>query len=205
MSPREFDFESFWDDLKAKKKAPAGPETIQVISGRAADLDDMLEVACAKTAQDLMQKYQQHRGQNLTVETLADIVTTGVRTFMERWHESLRGQNLAGLIEFVLEGQSLTPAEMTGFVQALPRSLLERITRSAVGSASGIHSLMAVEYGRRLGNVQHYTLRPDQGHVLVEFLTSEDQKVSFRLDEDIELTESGVVTGVSEETEQQSA
>jgi hypothetical protein len=183
----ELDFESFWADLRPKKRLPTKDE-IRIVSGKAADLGDMLEETCVKVASELTRKYQKHHGESLTVEILTDIVSTGVRTFMERWHESLRRQNLTGLIEFVLEGQSLTPQEMTGFVRALPMSLLERICNSVVASASGIHGLMAVEHARRRGIIRSYVLQPkDWGKIEVEFINRDGQKVSFYLDEGFDL------------------
>jgi hypothetical protein len=184
----DLDFESFWADLRARRK-PASGETIQIISDRSSNIEGMLNVACEKAAFDLAKKYEPYRGKAMTTDMLADVVSAGVRVFMEKWHEGLRGHNLAGLIEIVLEGQSLTPDEMVGFVRALPRSLLERISSSALGSATGIHGLMAVEFARRQGEVREYILRPDSGRVLVEFVNRDNQEVAFYLDETFKLTE----------------
>jgi len=189
-----FDFEAFWEDLRSPAKEPDAPDAIQVVGGKSPDLTGLLEKTCEKTAQDLAQRFQSHHGETMTVKLLADIVTTGVRTFMENWHDGLRRQNLAGLIEFVLEGQSLTPEEMTGFVRALPLSLLQRISESAIGSATGIHGLMAVEYARRRGEVTSYILQSDKDRVVVEFTNRLDQRASFYLDEEFEMTDPGVST-----------
>lgn len=187
----DLDFESFWADLRVRRK-PVTKDAIQIVGGRTSDVGDMLNVACEKAAFELAQKYQRYQGQSMTTDMLAEVVSTGVRIFMEKWHEGLRGHNLSGLIEIVLEGQSLTPDEMRGFVRALPRSLLERISSSALGSATGIHGLMAVEFARRQGEVRDYILRPESGRVLVEFVNREGQEVTFYLDETFKLIEQPV-------------
>lgn len=184
----DLDFESFWADLRAKK-GPVTKDVIQVVGGRTSDVGDMLNIACEKAAFELAKKFRQYSGVSMTTDLLAEVVSTGVRIFMEKWHEGLRGHNLAGLIEIVLEGQSLTPDEMRGFVRALPRSLLERISSSALGSATGIHGLMAVEFARRQGEVRDYTLRPESGRIRVEFVNQQGQEVSFYLDETFKLAE----------------
>jgi hypothetical protein len=194
-----FDFESFWDDLRATGKQPEPPDEILIVGGKGTDLTGVLQSACEKAAHDLSVKYQERQGEILTLEVLADIVTTGVRIFMEKWHDGLREQNLAGLIEFVLEGQSLTPEEMTGFVRALPMSLLGRISESAIGSATGIHGLMAVEYARRRGDVRSYILEAEEGKVIVEFINRQDQRVRFSLNEEFKLVTNDPDSGVSTE------
>lgn len=196
--PDPFDFESFWDDLRGSGK-PEPPDEVLVVGGKGTDLTGMLEKTCEKTARDLAQKFQQHHGQTMTVELLAEVVSAGVQAFMENWHDGLREQNLAGLIEFVLEGQSLTPEEMTGFVRALPLSLLGRISESAIGSATGIHGLMAVEYARRQGDVRSYILQAEEGKVTVEFVNRQDQRVRFSLHEEFKLISDNPDSGVSTE------
>jgi hypothetical protein len=186
----DLDFEDFWADLRARKK-PASKDTIQIVGPRASDVGGMLNIVCEKASFELSQKYSALLGgRPLTTEILADLVSTGVRVFMEKWHEGLRGHDLAGLIEIVLEGQSLSPDEMRGFVRALPQSLLQRIASSALGSATGIHGLMAVEFARRQGEVQDYVLRSDSGKVVVEFVNRGGQQASFYLDETFKINES---------------
>jgi len=190
--------ESFWKDLvPIRSEPPPAPAEglIKVVGGKATDLDASLELACAKATHELAQRFEVHRGQPMTTELLAQIISVGVKTFMEKWREGLKGQDLAGLIEIVLEGQSLPLEELRGFVRALPTALLERVARSALGAASGTHGLMAIEHARRAGSLRDYTLGQDSGRLYAEFTHSHTQEgeegntVRFYLDDEFQIPE----------------
>jgi len=180
--------ESFWKDLRPVGPRPVVEGLIVVNSGKVTDLDASLELACEKTTHELTQQFQHYSGAMLTTEMLVELVTTGVKVFMNSWREGLKSHDLAGLIELVLVGQNLPLDDLRGFVRALPSSLLERVARSAVGGASGLHGLMGIEHARRAGHLQEYTLGQDAGRLFAEF-GHQGQEVRFFLDDEFELPE----------------
>ena len=165
MANEELNLEDDWADLR-----PAN--NIQLVQNRASDIKGQLLLASEKTAYDLAIKFRKSQGEPLTVELLAQVISDGLKLFMEKWLECLRGQDLAGLIEIVLEGQKgrLTPAEMRSFIRALPDSLLEKIAQTALDSCTGIHALMGIEAHRRAGGAE-YTLETVLGSVVVTTTT----------------------------------
>jgi len=196
-SPDDDTLESFWQDLRPVNLAPRQPEEglIKVHSGRVTDLDASLEMACAKATQELGTLFARHRGVSMTHELLAEVVATGVKVFMEKWREGLKGADLAGLVEIVLEGQNLPLEELRGFVRALPTPLLERVAKSALGTASGTHGLMAIEHARRNGSLRDYTLGQDSGKLYAEFTHprepggQEGETIRFYLDDEFHVPE----------------
>lgn len=181
-NPNEYDLQECWEDIR--RKSP-----ILVVRDRPSQLKDSLELVTAKTGWDLAQECADLRGKVVTPEILVTVVARAVRLFMAKWYEHLRGQNLAGLIEIVVEGQDLTPSEMKAFLGALPTGLLERIARSAVGSGTGIHGLIGVEHARRTGSLTDYSIGRDPGcgnRVFVRF-PRDGKDVEFFLDEQFEL------------------
>jgi hypothetical protein len=156
---------------------------VEVVTNRPSDIKSQLLIASEKTGFDLAQKFAQYNGQILTAEILAKIVAEGVGTFMEKWFEGLRSQDLSGLIEIVLEGQNhkMTPAEMLGFVHALPISVIEKIVATAIGSGTGIHALMALEKHRRTGGGPTYVIETISGQVMVRFDHPGRGEVQFSL------------------------
>ena len=188
MSDDGDSLESFWKDLRPVGPRPTVEGLITVNSGKVTDLDASLELAREKTNHDLAQQFQHYSGQRLTTEMLAELVAAGVKTFMTSWREGLKNHDLAGLIELVLAGQDLPLDDLRGFVRALPVSLLERVARSAVGGASGVHGLMAIEHARRSGRLREYTLGQDSGRLFAEF-GHEGHEVRFFLDDEFELPE----------------
>ncbi len=178
---------SEWEELEADWKL-LQKSPIQVVTDRASDLKSQIELAGAKTIFELRQYAQNHLLQDapLTTDLIAKLVMKAVETFMAKWQEGLRGQNLAGLIEIVLEGQDLTPEEMRGFLGALPDSLLQKILDSGIHSksANGIHALVAIESHLRLRKVSTYKIGKDLGRVYVEFTDPKTLSlVKFFLDE----------------------
>jgi len=179
----ELELEDFWKDIRRQP-------TLVVVSDRPGDVKSQLLLASEKTAFALAQKFAEDNGQRLTPELLAKIISEGVKVFMEKWFEGLRSQDLSGLIEIVLEGQQhkLTPAEMQGFVRALPDSMITKILATAIGSGTGIHALMALEKHRRV-NGQEYTIEPISGQIMVRFTQSGRGEIQFGLYESFNLNE----------------
>jgi len=175
------DFESCWAELR--EKSP-----IRVVTTKASDLRSQMEIACAQTSFELAQHLKTLQGKSLAdPQVLSDLVSKAVVTFMEKWHAALRGQNLAGLIELVLEGQDLTPNEMRGFIQALPESLLNKVVESAIGTATGVHALMALEVHLRARSIRDYTLGKESLRTYVEFHDpGHNAMVRFYLDDLVE-------------------
>jgi len=179
----EEDLEECWGALR--RKSP-----ILVVRDQPSQLKDNLELVTAKTAHDLAKECRDFKGKTFTAEIIGTIVAKAVRVFMEHWYEHLRGQNLSGLIEIVLEGQDLTPTEMVDFVRAIPTKLVEKIAQSAVGSGTGVHGLMGVEHARRCGQLGDYSIGRDPGsdnRVYVRF-QRDGKDVEFFLDEHFELS-----------------
>jgi hypothetical protein len=180
--PEELDLESYWDDIRVRSP-------IRLVSTQASNIKDSLTLAGEKTIFDLQKEFKKHIGQPSTIELMAEMMTLAVRTFMKHWYEDLRHQDLAGLVEIVLEGQNLTPVEMQKFVRALPQSLVERIAKSAMGTANGIHGLIGIEHAYRTGNLQDYKIIRDiNDRVYVEFTDPKRKRqVQFFLDEKFDL------------------
>jgi hypothetical protein len=173
------DFEECWDAIR--RETP-----IRLVKNRASDLHEQLEIACAKTAFELAGFVKQFDHQALDSTVIAKIVAKSTTIFMEKWREGLKGQNLTGLIEIVLESQDLSTTEMKGFLQALPSSLVQRILDSAIGAgdASGVHALIALESTMRVRGIKDYTIGKTDGRISVEFLDPTHSKlVKFFLDE----------------------
>ncbi len=179
----DLELEDFWKDIRRQP-------TLVVVSDHPADVKSQLLIASEKTAFALAQKFADDNGRPLTPELLSRIISEGVKVFMEKWFEGLRDQDLSGLIEIVLEGQQskLTPAEMQGFVRALPDSMITKILATAIGSGTGIHALMALERHRRV-NGQEYTIEAISGQVMVRFTQPERGEVQFGLYESFNLDE----------------
>lgn len=181
MEREDDDLEAYWADVRPQK-------LVEVVRTRGSDLDGMMQLAAEQTIFDLTHDIRKKHDQKpITAEILADIVATGVRTFMVKWREALTNQNLTGLIEIVLEGQQLTAEEMQGFVRALPKSILERIASSAVGSATGTHALMSLEFIRRESGL-NYHLGTTGARIWAEFSHPRTKEtVRFFLDETFRL------------------
>lgn len=127
-------------------------------------------------------------GLPLTSEALSKIVATCVAMFMGKLYQRLKGEELAGLIEIVLEGQNLPPDELKGFVRALPESLLKKIVESVVGTANGVHALMAIELTHRNGNLsEDYTMHQrSDGRIYISVPQKNNEIVNIYLDDKFE-------------------
>lgn len=182
IADREDDLAAVWDEIRP-------PSPITVVSARGSDFQSLATVASEQTIFDLAQVIKKKYDQKaVTSEMLADVVTTGVRMFLERWRTLLTDQNLTGLIEIVLEGQHLTASEMQGFVQALPLTLLTKIANSAVGTVSGTHALLSMEIHRRAGSGPEYTMGSEGRKIWVEFVhPGRNEAVRFFTDEAFEV------------------
>jgi len=181
---------SEWEDLEADWELLQKKSPITVVSNKPSDLRSQLELAGAKSLFELKTFAKKFDGQPFTAEVLAEVMAKTVALFMEKWHEGLRGQNLSGLIEIVLEGQDLSPEEMRGFLGALPDSLLQRILDSGIQSksADGVHGLVAMERHLRARNIRDYRIGKDFGRVYVSFFEPKvGAEVRFFLDEIFEL------------------
>lgn len=177
------DFDDDWQDIRPKP-------LVRIISDQPSRLKDAMVLASETAAFDLAQKSKSYVGKPVTSEILRSIAAQAVRLFMERWYDGLRGQNLAGLIEIVIEGQDLDPSEMSSFIRALPTRLVEKIADSAVESGTGVHGLMGIEYARRTGRLGDYSIGRDPGsdnRVYVRFRKG-DKDIEFFLDEHFELS-----------------
>lgn len=172
--------EDYWEAVQSR-------HLIKVVRDRAADFREQLEIASAKAVFE-MQTMSKYVNQPLDAANLSKLLADAIKIFMEKWYEGMRGQNLAGLLELVLEGQDLPLSELKGFVQALPVSMLERVVRSAVGSSgSGIHLVMAMELHMRQRNITDYTLDREAGRLFIEFVDPKrDAHIKFFLDEVVE-------------------
>ncbi len=177
-----------WQELQEcwKELRPQSPITL--VTTRASDLQSQLAIVAAKTTFELT-KYanDKHTNRPFTGELLADVAAKGVEIFMRKWFEHLRSQDLAGLIEVVLEGQHLSPNEMKGFLTALPEGLLERIQKASIGTVTGVHALIAFELHRRKRSITDYTLTKEGQRTRVEFRDpGRGVPISFYLDEAFE-------------------
>ena len=183
--------ESFWQDLHpVRPRGGVDPRQQR----KSTDLDASLKLACEKATHELTQQFADLDGQLLTLEILGHVISTGVKIFMAKWREGLKEQDLACLIEIVLEGQSLPLNELQGFVRALPSPLLERIAKSALGrKATGTHGLMALEHAQRTGLLNDYVLGQDSGKLYAEFTHPRSpgepggERIRFYLDDEFEV------------------
>lgn len=165
-SEGEFELEKSWDALRQSNQEPRKPTLVQ------------------RSLWDVLNKVTNDLVEDVDDKTLA-LVTWGIQTFIKEWTDNLRNQDTAGLIEIVLERQNLSNSELQGFVQALPLTLLGKISKSGLGGGSGIHALMALEVARRNGQVA-YVIRKIGERVRVD-ATNEQGAFQFYIDDDIDV------------------
>lgn len=179
MPPPDLDLDADWADLR-----PPTPETIQLARN---DLPGLMEMALVKTQYDLRKHIEKLDQTTVTGETLANIVTHGVKLFWEHLTAGAKGVDTVGLIEVILSTQGLPAGELKQFVRGLPRTLLDRIVQSKLGAqAGGIHALLALEVLVRDGRENDYNLvtLPSGGiEVTVNARAHNNKSLSFRLDE----------------------
>jgi hypothetical protein len=175
-----------WNELQEYWKELRPPSPIILVSNRPSDLKSQLAIVAAMTTAEL-QKVHRDPGVYATNGDVTSLVSKGIEVFMQKWFEHLKSQDLAGLIEVVLEGQQLSPEEMKGFLMALPGSLLERITKASIGTVTGVHALVAFELHRRKRNITDYTLSKEGERTKVEFRDPSRQvPISFYLDDAVQ-------------------
>lgn len=169
MSITSFDdFADYWADLR--------PE-IRVRPTQKATVESDLEAVSASTLKKLTEHLVPLQGHPLTTELLAQTVVTGLRMFMSEWYENQRKHDLGVLLEIILDGQKDLPIEeIRGFIQALPRRLIDRILKELRGQATGLHALLSLEVRRRDGLLRDYTLSYDADkRVVVTFVPMDNQ------------------------------
>ena len=166
----DLELESFWADLTGS--------TIRLASDKFC-MDDLLEEARLKASFDLSSMYMD---KELDKKDIPEIVSRGIRLFISHWYEKLRSQDLAGLVEFMMEGLQIPPLELSQFMRTMPKSLVNRVVDSITGSASGMHALYVLEWHRRSGSLEDYRLSNDSGRIRVSFQNPKGP-VSFMLDE----------------------
>lgn len=194
MPDEALDLEADWGSVRAP------PPTV-VANGRKGDIKSSLAVAAAKAQAQLAAQFGELSGQPLTSDDLARMTAEGTRLFIQHWHEAMRQTDMAGLVEVILDGQSLTVDELKGFVRALPMSLVQRIVESGMSLATGVHALMAVEFQFRRGHMpRDYALSRDLAQNLVIAFTDKEsgREVKFKLTEKFEVgttPEPGVPSG----------
>jgi hypothetical protein len=114
---------------------------------------------------------------------------TGVfRILLRGLYEEQRKQDVSLLVQLFLEGaESLSPDEIKGFIQALPRPLINGILARMGNQRSGLHALLSVEalWRDRGSEEPGYDLRRDhEGKLVVTFYPKEvGEAVTFRLRE----------------------
>lgn len=177
------ELEEFWEDLRR-----TDDKTIVPVHTEASNFKGQLLLASETTKFDMQMKFGKRDG--LSPELLNEIVSVTIDTALKRWYDGIRQQDLAGLIEIVLEGQQnrMTPDELTGFLQALPISLLTRILENAVTetTGTGVHMLLALEKNRRSSG-QKYELRSAGGSIFVKWVSPQGE-IEFNLYEKYDLS-----------------
>ena len=182
--PSDEELEEYWEALRPKP-------LIQVVSDRPSELSDILDLVCEQTIHNVRNSLEMYL-RPLTEQDhrmVEEIVARALRSLKTNWLKELEDKDLSGLIEFILQGQSLKPSEMREFLHALPRSLLARICDSTLHTATGIHALMGVEVARRDHIISDYRIVQDKRRIRVTFTPSTGEVVVFHLDESFELIE----------------
>jgi len=140
-------FDLDWEALQKKS-------LIRVTTNHSYDFEAQLEVACEKTVFDLTHLFRKHQ---VSAETAQELMGEMVRRFTSHWKESLKNQDLAGLVEYILEGQQLSNVELSSYLRALPLTFITRICDPEVGGGdnTGIKQVMGVELARRNGTASY--------------------------------------------------
>jgi hypothetical protein len=143
------DFDSFWNELQGSSGKP-----LIVFEGKPRDYTYGLEDAAAKATFD-MRTYMASLGPHpvVTSEMLTQLVTRGIHGYMRHWYDAYRNQDVAGLVEFIIDGLNLPAADLKGMMRAFPMSLIDRVVRGVTLAGTGIHALFALEWHYRSGNL----------------------------------------------------
>ena len=176
-----WDLERFWKRLRPPR--PEEPESEP--KGKTWDLRGALYRAGERANLEMEEAFK-----DLDRRLVSKVATAAVQIFLEAWYDELRQGDTVSLIGVVLEGRDLTLEELKGFVQALPRSLLQRICDFPGPRASGLQALLAIENERRKNNGPDYLLSrdPADGKLIVTFYPTAalGRAVTFKLDETFE-------------------
>lgn len=178
----ESDLETFWQDLRGKQQPSL------VISGdKPKDYTFALEEAALKAEFDLHAEIAAMGSTALTSDLLAKLVTKGIKHFIRHWYAAYRNQDVAGLVEFMMDGLNLPTDELKGLMRALPRSLIDRVVSGVDGTGSGIHALFALEWHFREHNLREdYTLYRDDECLKVRVIR-DGQAITITLAEKFDL------------------
>jgi hypothetical protein len=183
VAPDDTDLETFWEDLRGKQPADL------VISGhKPKDYTFALEEAALKAEFDLKNDIAV-LGPNppLTGDLLARLVSKGIQHFIKHWYAAYRNQDVAGLVEFIMDGLNLPADELKGLMRAMPRALIERVVSGVSGTGSGIHALFALEWHFRERNLpEDYTLYRDDECLKVR-VVRDGQAITITLEEKFDL------------------
>jgi hypothetical protein len=123
--------------------------TTPVIETEEHDMEGSLDEAARMAAADLTEELTRHPPEAITPDYLTSLILRGAKLFVKHWLGTLQQQDLGGLIAFMIDGLKLEPKELIAFMHALPDSVLDKFIRSHVGSATGTHALLALEWHRR--------------------------------------------------------
>ena len=183
---QDVDLESFWERLRGKQDA-----SLTITGTKPKDYTFALEEAALKAEFDLHQDIAA-LGQSpaLTGDLLARLVAKGIQHFIRHWYAAYRNQDVAGLVEFIMDGLNLPPDELKGLMRAMPRSLIDRVVSSVSGTGSGIHALFALEWHYREQNLpEDYTLYRDDERLKVRVVRN-GQAITISLEEMFDVGES---------------
>ena len=176
------EIEDFWEDIRIR--SPIAEVSTKTTEGQ-------LILAAEKAAFDLKHKFEDLRGVALTPDLLGSIVAEAAKIFMQKWLETLRETDLSGLITIILEGQNLPPADLKGFLRALPETLVDRVASSALPTSTGIQALVALEYHyrHRTNNdlVGDYQIVQESGKIFVRFTSRAHGEFSVSLTDKFDL------------------
>jgi hypothetical protein len=176
------DLEAAWKDIR--------PD-LEVKDVASDEFEKAIKAASDQAAEDLRKSCWDLKGVPISDESLAEITGKAVRFFMQNWLKDLRSKGVEGILPFMVEGLSLTPAEMKMFVRALPDSIIYKVVEGAYGRATGVHALFSLEeHWRRRHNLTHdYVINHRADGVYVEFIVpsheegEDDKLIEFKLDE----------------------
>lgn len=151
MKPEDVD--ESWADL-----SPAGSD---VLRGDHLDLIEHIRLAAAKTVADI---------ETRQAPVPRDMMDAFEQRFVTHLIGDLRSVPLQGLLKYILEAPGLTSEEISGFLQALPVTMIEKLTATAVGkTCSGVHLLLALELHRRRFGERYQVSKLPAGGLRVVF------------------------------------
>ena len=132
-------------------------------------MEEASRIAVAK----LIKEYPE--GLSASPDGVPDLLSRVLATFLDTWYSELRRGDLATLVEHIIAGQDLEPSEVEGFVQALPRSFLEKVAKTSGKKMNGYHLLFSLELHRRDRVILGYSVGEEGGRKYVEFLHNDQR------------------------------